>query len=301
MTDTRLAFDAARTDTPDHREIQFHPADPSAARTLDTTAVEAFNADGFVSGLTAFEGRAADDVTTYFDALLHNVLEADDRRNSYSINAYELVCRGIYDLILEPVLLDHVQDLLGPDFVCWGSHLFCKLPGDPKEVPLHQDATYWPFTPTHSVTVWLALDDTDEENGAMTFAPGSHLHGALPHDTHALDGTRVLNRAVSEPDAFPVRFSNNLRRGQFSIHNDLLLHGSQPNQSDRRRAGFTIRYAAAEVDTLPGWDHWKVPAQHCRGVIPDHWPNLRRPSGEHPERMAEFAGDFDGQPLPDAG
>ena len=286
--------------TEDRRDLSFRPADPAAARTLTAQQVASFNASGFLAPLDAFEADAIDGVRQYFDDLIDAVVSADDRRNSYSINAYHLVCAGIYDLILSPRILDYVQDIIGPDFVCWGSQVFCKMPGDPKEIPLHQDATYWPFTPTRSVTVWLAVDDVDVSNAAMEFAVGSHMAGPVEHREFELDGTRVLKRGVAEPERFPDRYVNAMPAGSLSLHNDLLLHGSPPNRSGRRRTALTIRYAAAEVDVIQGYEAWKKPAIHCRGTIPDHWPHRRRPDGEHPEKMANFWGTFDGTP-PDAG
>ncbi len=281
-------------------DLAFRPADPDQAKTLTRAQVDQFNREGFVAPLPVFDDAEVQDIRAYFDTLIDEVVNADDRRNSYSINAYHLVCAGLYDLMLTPRILDLVQDIIGPDIITWGSQVFCKLAGDHKQIPLHQDATYWPLTPTKSVTVWLAIDDADEENGAMEFAPGSHRLGPLPHVEHELDGTRVLKRGVADPDQYDRLYVDALPAGSISMHNDLLLHGSGPNRSDRRRAGLTIRYAAAEVRTLPGYEQWAIPAIHCRGTIGAHWPHRDRPDSEHPEKMRDWTGVFDGNP-PDAG
>jgi len=280
----------------DPRDLLFFPGDAGAARRLTPAQVEQFNRDGFLSGLPAFGEPEIGRIRAYFDDLIEAVVSADDRRNAYSINTYHMVCAGLYDLLHTPILLDYVEDLIGPRVGCWGSHLFCKLPRDPMEVPLHQDATYWPLTPSRSVTVWLAIDDADEENAAMQFVPGSHLRGPLPHEELPLDGSRVLKRRVVDPDRHGNRFTNALRAGQVSLHSDLLLHGSGRNASPRRRAGLTLRYAAGEVQPLPGFEFWFLPGVHCRGALPEHWPHRKRPEGEHPEKMAAFSGDFDGNP-----
>jgi hypothetical protein len=284
----------------DVRDLSFRPADPQSARTLNAEQVDAFNRDGFVSPLPTFSGTDVTDIRDYVDGLIEAVVSAPDRRNSYSVNSYHLVCQGLYDIIQSPRLLDYAQDIVGPDIVCWGMHLFAKLPGDGMEVPLHQDAIYWPLTPAKSVTVWLAIDDADAENAAMEFAPGSHVLGPLPHEDKALDGSRVLKRAAVEAEQYGTRFTNTLQAGEVSLHSDLLLHGSRANLSTRRRAGLTIRYAAGEVGAVPGEEWFVTPAVHCRGTIPGHWPNCPRPSGEHPELMAAISGGFDGLP-PDAG
>ena len=202
---------------------------------------------------------------------------------------------------MEPGILDCVKDILGEEFVLWGQHLFAKMPDDSKVVPVHQDAIYWPLTPSRSVTVWLAIDDADAENAAMQFVPGSHLNGALEHEELGLDGTRVLGRQVANPESFEDRFLNVLKAGQISMHSDLLLHGSDANHSSRRRAGLTLRYTAADVRLIEGYEYWQKNAVHClKGDPSGFWYNRRRPEGEHPEKMADVYGEFDGQPL-DAG
>lgn len=82
------------------------------------------------------------------------------------------------------------------------------------------------------------------------------------------------------------------------MHADLMLHGSAPNRSVRRRTGLTIRYAAASVRALPGWEWWYGGAVHCRGTVPERWPNRRRPRGEHPHLMGSVMAQL-GDKLPD--
>lgn len=280
----------------DTRDLAFVPADPAATRTLRPDQIDHYNEHGFVSPVRVFEPDDARRLRAYVDDLLTAVVDADDPRNAYSVISYHMFCAGLYDLVQTPAILDLVEDVIGPDIVCWGTHLFAKLPDDPKAVPFHQDAAYWPLTPSRSVTVWLAIDDTDAENAAMQFVPGSHREGALPHVERALDGTRVLKREAIGMEARPKRFVNALAAGELSLHSDLLLHGSDANRSSRRRTGLTIRYAAAGVDVLPGHEYFVIPSVHCRGTIPTRWLHTARPDGEHPEVMAGIWGDFDGTP-----
>ncbi len=280
------------------RDLRFHPSDPDRATTLSAAQVAHYNSEGFIAPIGIFDEAEAREARAYIDDLLDTVLGAEDDRNSYSINSYHPFCRGMYDLVTEPRIVDCVEDLLGSHIVCWGSHLFAKMPHDGKTVPFHQDAIYWPLTPSKTVTVWLAIDDADADNAAMQFVPASHLEGPIEHETHALDGTRVLGTQALGMEDRPARYLNELRAGQMSLHSDLLLHGSEANSSDRRRAGLTIRYAAAEVRLIDGYDIWRSPAIHLRDGDPDDfWANVQRPEGERPDLMAGFFGDFDGQPL----
>lgn len=287
------------TDADGYRDLEFRPADPAAATTLTPEQVEHFNREGYVSGIDVFTPDEADEIREYFDWLLDEVVNADDARNSYSINTYHLVCEPLYDLVVNERIVSLITDIVGREAVCWGSHLFAKLPGDPKAVPFHQDGIYWPLTPSKSVTVWLAIDDVDVDNGAMQFVPGTHDMGSLEHRQFDLDGTRVLGREVADIEQFgDRRFTNELKAGQCSLHSDMLLHGSAPNTSDRRRAGMTLRYAAADVRLIDGYEFWKKPAVHVADGDPSgFWYDRKRPEGSHPELMAQVWGEFDGTPI----
>ena len=278
------------------RDLPFVAADPARAKTLSADEVERYNREGYLSPLDVFDPEEADGWRGYFDTLIQDVLDADDGRNGYSINGYHISNKGLWDLATTPRILDLVEDILGPDVVLWSTHLFAKLPGNPMEVPLHQDGVYWPFTSTKTVTVWLAIDDVDAGNGAMVFVPGSHRLGPLPYEELALDGTRVLGRQTQDADQYTNRVLNTLRAGQASLHSDLLLHGSAANTSQRRRAGLTLRYAAAGARMEEGWDLWKRGAVHVRGASDPWWPDVARPNGEDTHRFATYRGNFDGVP-----
>lgn len=277
------------------RDLRFRPVSNDRPTQLSVEQIEGFNRDGFVSPVPCLTPREADDLRLYMDWLIDEVVSADDRRNSYSINNYHRVCRRLHDLVLNPTMVGYVTDILGRNAVCWSTHAFCKLPNDGMEVPLHQDANYWPFTPTDSVTVWLAVDDVDDENAAMHFVPGSHSEGPMNHDELPLDGSVVLNRRVEGHDSFDDSFVNELQAGWASLHTDLLLHGSRANTSERRRCGITLRFVSADVRAVAGGEGWIGGAVHVADGDPSgYWPNVERPSGEDPARLARFVGGFDG-------
>ena len=80
-------------------------------------------------------------------------------------------CGGVWDIVTDRRIIDVVSDLLGDTVVLRHSHLFAKLPGDPRRVSWHQDASYWPLTPSRVVSAWLAFDDVDVANSAMQVIP----------------------------------------------------------------------------------------------------------------------------------
>jgi hypothetical protein len=88
----------------------------------------------------------------------------------------------------------------------------------------------------------------------------------------------VLNQTIENPEQYGEPVDDCLRAGEASIHCDLLLHGSEANESNRRRCGLTLRYAAADVRAHLGWNEKGVIVS---GNDPDrHWANPPRPAQE---------------------
>ncbi|HAP09205.1 MAG TPA: phytanoyl-CoA dioxygenase family protein [Planctomycetaceae bacterium] len=258
------------------RDLQFRPADPARARVLTSQQVADYNQSGYVRRFRAYDPEQILAIRQYFDRLLEKTVAAGG--NSYSISTAHLKYGGVYDILTNPVIVDRVADLLGDDVVAWGSHFFCKMPGDGKAVAWHQDASYWPLSPSHAVTVWLAIDDADLENGCMKFIAGSHHSGHLTYRRSSPEEHNVLDQTVENAESFGSVVVDDLQAGEASIHNDLLLHGSDPNSSTRRRCALTLRYAAAAVRAGSGWNEKGVVV---RGQDPSgHWANPARPTVE---------------------
>jgi ectoine hydroxylase-related dioxygenase (phytanoyl-CoA dioxygenase family) len=159
------------------------------------------------------------------------------------------------DLIREQTILDCIEDLYGPDLLCWTTNFFIKEPRDPAFVSWHQDSTYWGLSSSDVVTAWVALSESNEGNGAMKVIPGSHLSEQIPHrDTFAPHNllTRGQEIAVEVDEADAV--SINLGPGEMSLHHVRIIHGSPANDSAHRRVGFAIRYIPTYVKQLQGDD-----------------------------------------------
>jgi len=146
------------------------------------------------------------------------------------------------------VILDAVEDLLGPDFYLWGSVLFIKEPESDGFVSWHQDATYMGLMPHDFVTVWLALTVSDEEAGCMRVIPGSHLAGVKSHeDTFGEHNILTRGQRIADVDQNQA-LDIVLRPGQASLHHPRLIHGSRPNRSGHRRVGVALQsYVASHV------------------------------------------------------
>ena len=272
---TRIMPDRSMLDSMD-RNLSFVPGNPTTAKKLTPDQVDHFNRDGFLMPLTCSELNETKDLSKYFDQLLAQVQSVG--ADSYSIISGHVKHARIYDIASDERILQYVRDLIGDNIVCWGAHFFCKMPGDGKAVSWHQDASYWPLTPSKTVTCWLAIDRADSENACMRFIPGSHLEGQIDYRTSDPSESNVLNQTVDNIERFGNPKNVILEAGQFSLHSDLLLHGSGKNTSSRRRGGLTLRYAATEVRSLLNWN--------SEGVVvsgtdkENHWGNPPRPVNE---------------------
>ena len=256
------------------RELQFHPADPHAAKTLNSKQVADFNRDGCLLPIRVYDDDEIAAHRRVFDVQLATTLKSGG--DSYSMIDPHLSDARTYDMMFEPRIVDCVRDLIGPNIVCWSTHYFCKPPRESKRVSWHQDAYYWPMTHSRTVTAWLAIDDVDRQNACMQLVAGSHLHGRIEHRATRADEQNVLRFTVDGVEAYGQIVDDELKAGEMSLHADLLLHGSEPNASDRRRCGLTFRYIDAAVQNLKDWHRCGVLI--CGEDPNDHWANPPRPS-----------------------
>jgi non-heme Fe2+,alpha-ketoglutarate-dependent halogenase len=258
------------------RDLRFIPLGVEEPKALNAAQIDSYNERGVIAPVDLFSAQEMTDIRGYFDTLLPKALAAG--WNSYEIVNWHKTCRGIWDIVTHPRILDHVQDLLGETVICRHSHFFAKLPGDGKRVSWHQDASYWPLSPSKVATVWLAIDDVDADNAAMQVIPGSHRLAQLPFSESGKDESNVLNQTVRDAEQYGEPMMLTLRAGQASLHSDWLLHGSEINHSNRRRCGLALRYLSADVRAFEGWNEHSV---ICRGSDPSgHWANHPRPAGE---------------------
>jgi hypothetical protein len=159
-----------------------------------------------------------------------------------------------HDLIFHPGATVPAAQLLGVERLrFWHDQVFWKPAHHPGVVPWHQDWSYWSrTTPQRHITVYIALDDMDEENGCLQVVPGSHLWGELPAVEFG-GAMEQLHAHLSEAqrEAFaPVTVP--LRAGQASVHHSGMIHGSLANRSARPRRGIVLNYMCAQTKCADG-------------------------------------------------
>ena len=146
------------------------------------------------------------------------------------------------DNIFERVGLSIAEQLCGEGMTLDFDQLLAKQPGrDDAVFAWHQDQAYWINTDDRrTATCWLAVDDSTIENGCMQFLPGSHRELVRPH--RPLSGNREEQHTlVTDLRSDDVLVAVEIRRGDITVHNEGVLHGSGGNSSttSRRRAYIT--------------------------------------------------------------
>ncbi len=197
-------------------------------------------------------------------------------------------------LVSDERLLNIAEQFIGPNIALFASHYISKPPFDGRPVLWHQDGSYWPLDPMNVVTLWLAVDDADQQNGCMRVIPGTQheiLQEMKPNtEVVSVLGSQIDPALVNEAAAVDIE----LKAGDVSVHHPNVIHGSNANTSARRRCGLTIRYIPTTTrilhkgstpwcgafllrgEAVPGINDYNerprfVPGEHMKFAGCEHW------------------------------
>ena len=172
-------------------------------------------------------------------------------------------------------ILDAVESVIGKNILICGTTLFIKNPNEKGFVSFHQDAKYIGLEPHNWVTAWIAVTDSNEENGCMRMWAGSHKETLKDHN-QKFDENNLLTRGQTIENV-PINETNPvvLNSGQMSLHHPKVIHGSGLNKSNDRRIGFVVQsYIGTDVDQVLG----KMYVQLARGKDSfNYHENVKRP------------------------
>ena len=259
---------------------------------LTEAQVEQFRHDGFVFPMSAISAEEA--------AECRACLEDYERRTGQSaqesLTLKSHMPFGLFSrLIRNQRVLDAVEDLIGPNILCWGSSFFLKEPHSEDYVSWHADTYYYGIEPQETVTAWIAFTPANQVSGCIRSIPGSHLgktdfENAPDANNMLKRGQRTRNVDVSKAVYMP------LETGQFSIHHECTVHSSEPNRSDQHRIGYSIHYCPTHaretmynpidgkksaalvrgVDDYNYWDHEPMTEVDYDPVMAAHMVEIRR-------------------------
>jgi ectoine hydroxylase-related dioxygenase (phytanoyl-CoA dioxygenase family) len=235
---------------------------------LSDAEVAQFKRDGYLFPVTAFGADEARDCAERVARYERETGKSAMKTLSFKAHVAFAMFSG---LIRHPRILDAVEDVLGPDLVCWGSSFFLKAAHSPKYISWHADTYYYGLEPQDTVTVWVAFTPSNRASGCIRVIPGSHLEDTPFDQTpseHNMLGRGQTTQDVDESAAVYMP----LEPGQFSMHHERLVHSSEPNGADYRRIGYSIHYCPTHVRQTKFAGDDRPSAALVRGVDETgHW------------------------------
>lgn len=209
---------------------------------LSTDLPEALDRDGFVIVRQAIDQPLAAELVEHVHWLDRK--HPDLRPESFHHKVL-LHDPFIHRVAGDPRLLDIAAQFVGQDIGLYASHYIAKPPGTGRAVGWHQDGSYWPLEPMKVVTLWVAGTESTSENGCMRVIAGSQHDRLLKKsDLMELDQSDYVLNAGMRPEQVDEQRAVDieLAPGDVSIHNPMIIHGSNPNRSEKWRVGLTLRY-----------------------------------------------------------
>ena len=157
------------------------------------------------------------------------------------------------NLVLNPKILDVVENLIGPNIQLHHTKLNLKPPSSREaRFEWHQDYPFFPHTNFDLLAVMIYFDDATEENGCLTIVPGSHKWGPRNH-LFAKDGafsSQLEDKRVVEDPAHWLKVP--VPAGGMELHHCNMLHSSTANRGTKPRSAMVIQYRAADNVALGG-------------------------------------------------
>jgi len=227
---------------------------------LSPNQLKQYEDEGFVSPINIFSKEKAKEIRNEIEFIEKEMPEELEKSGRY--NAH-LISPLLDEVTHHPKILDAVESLIGEDILVCGTTLFIKNPHEKGFVSYHQDAKYIGLEPHNWVTAWVAITDSNENNGCMRMWSGSHKNNLKEHEQMFNEGNLLTRgqtvKNVPKEETTPLV----LTAGQMSLHHPTTVHGSELNKSDDRRIGFVIQsYIGTNVQQILG----KNSVQLARGV-----------------------------------
>jgi phytanoyl-CoA hydroxylase len=165
------------------------------------------------------------------------------KKDIKNINSFhELAnCKEIRNYAKKKKVLDIARLFLNtdPEFRC--CELFAKPAKKGLPSPDHQDNYYWAVKNSNALTMWVALNKSNKDNGCVHYYDGSHEYGILDHEPSFAKGSSQKISNINFLKKFKISYPE-LEPGDVLVHHSLVVHGSSKNTSKNDRGGWTIQF-----------------------------------------------------------
>ena len=229
------------------------------SKVLTKEQIEQYHDQGFISPIRVISKREALSIKNELEQV---EAEFPEEINAENRNNLHLSFAFLDKLAHNKIIVDAIEDLIGPNISLWASVMFIKEPSSKHYVSWHQDATYMGLDSMNFPTPWIALSPSNKETGCMTMISGSHKLKIQEHeDTFAENNILTRGQVIQDVDESRA-VDLILEPGEMSIHHGAVIHGSQPNKGNQRRIGFSLQsYMPNNISQVVGRNIWT----HVRG------------------------------------
>jgi ectoine hydroxylase-related dioxygenase (phytanoyl-CoA dioxygenase family) len=156
----------------------------------------------------------------------------------------------INQLSKNPIIVEHVTEVLGENFHCWDTLVWIKEKQSKEFVSWHQDATYWNFLPKErGVTVWVTLSGASKEMGCIQYIPGSHKKAQVKHNDVKAEGNLLMRGQTIEYKEGEKVYAE-CDPGTFLMHSPFMVHGSDNNTTEIPRVAIGFIYVATDAKPI---------------------------------------------------
>ncbi len=213
-------------------------------KVLTKNQVSQFNQNGFLFPIEAYTPEEAEILHDNFAAMEKHL--GHEPQKKFRVKAH-LPFPWLCDVVRNEKLIDAIEDIIGPNILCWGASFFTKKANDPRFVSWHTDSFYYGLKPAETVTAWLAFNDANIESGCVRYIPGTHKGPPAVHEIrkHRHNLVQQGQTVIDVPEDKAVLAE--VKAGQVVLHHESVVHGSGPNNANHPRVGFSIHYVAPHV------------------------------------------------------
>lgn len=114
--------------------------------------------------------------------------------------------------------------------------IMTKRPKTSTETSWHQDMRYWNYTNDNLISVWLALDSEDKDNGVLEFIP--HSHKIVFDKSQFEEKEYFSNSHPKNQSLIQSKISSKLNKGDVVIFHSKLLHRANKNKTNKTKISF---------------------------------------------------------------
>ncbi len=226
--------------------------------------ITAFDRDGYVFIPGFFSAEQVAEVNRQLTTIIHEVLPVTpEMRLAYEFKDQPETLKQILDLQQHSSFFNELmvnsefeklaESLLKEKVIGKTVEFFDKPAKVGKATPPHQDAYYFSIKPQQAVTMWLALEDVDMENGCVSYITGSHTKGMRTHGRTQTAGfsQSIIDYGTAE-DVSALR-SFPAKPGDLLIHHCMAIHTAGANSTEsrsRKALGLVYWGASAAIDPV---------------------------------------------------